>query len=157
VIEPFSVPSAAMAPTLQVGDRILVLKSSRLAGPITSGEIVVFRHPALFLCRAAQSQSSDLVQRVIGLPGDTIWSAGNKIYIDGRRLREQGWFDSKYGQLGSKPIQRMTVPSGRYFVMGDNRSNACDSRTFGTVSRSSIVGKVLAVVMRDGRPYVHVF
>jgi signal peptidase I len=97
------------------------------------------------------------VQRVIGLPGDTIWSVGSKIYIDGRRLHERGWYDSKYGQVGSTPILRTRVPPGEYFVMGDNRSDSCDSRAFGTIARSSIVGKVFAVVARDGRPYIHLF
>ena len=128
VFQPFSVPSAAMVPTLQMGDRILVVKSSGLAGPIHSGDIVVFRHPKLFACDTGQDQVGDLVQRVIGVPGDTIWSVGNEIYIDGKRLNEQGWYDSKYGQVGSTPVLRTKIPSGRYFVMGDNRSNSCDSR-----------------------------
>ena len=135
VFQPFSVPSAAMVPTLQMGDRILVVKSSGLAGPIHSGDIVVFRHPKLFACDTGQDQVGDLVQRVIGVPGDTIWSVGNEIYIDGKRLNEQGWYDSKYGQVGSTPVLRTKIPSGRYFVMGDNRSNSCDSRVFGPVAR----------------------
>jgi len=91
------------------------------------------------------------------VPGDTIWSVGNEIYIDGKRLNEQGWYDSKYGQVGSTPVLRTKIPSGRYFVMGDNRSNSCDSRVFGPVARSTIVGKVFAVVMRGGHPYIHLF
>ena len=157
VFQPFSVPSVAMLPTLQVGDRILVVKSSRLEGPIRAGDIVVFRHPMPLACSTGQGQAGDLVQRVIGLPGDTIWSDGNKIYVDGRPLREAGWYDSLYGQVGSTPILRMTIPPGEYFVMGDNRSDACDSRAFGAIARSAIVGKVFAIVMRDGHPYVHLF
>ena len=157
VVQPFSVPSAAMVPTLQVGDRILVVKSSRLAGPIQSGDIVVFHHPKLFPCSAGRDQSGDLVQRVIGLPGDTIWSVGNKIYIDGQQLYERGWYDSKYGQVGSTSILRTKVPPSEYFVMGDNRSDSCDSRAFGTIARSSVVGKVFAVVGRDGHPYLRFF
>ncbi len=157
VFQPFSVPSAAMVPTLQVGDRILVVKSGRLAGSIQGGEIVVFRHPRLFPCSAGPGKAGDLVQRVIGLPGDTIWSVGSKIYIDGRRLHERGWYDSKYGQVGSTPILRTRVPPGEYFVMGDNRSDSCDSRAFGAIARSSIVRKVFAIVARDGRPYLHLF
>ncbi len=155
VFQPFSVPSVAMLPTLQVGDRILVVKSSRLEGPIRAGDIVVFRHPRPLPCSTGQGQAGDLVQRVIGLPGDTIWSDGNKIYVDGRQLREAGWYDTLYGQVGSTPILRTTVPADEYFVMGDNRSDACDSRAFGVIARSAIVGKVFAVVMRDGHPYLH--
>ncbi|MGP8182650.1 MAG: signal peptidase I [Acidimicrobiales bacterium] len=157
VLRPFSVPSASMMPTLQVGDRILVVKSGRLAGPIHGGDIVVFRHPGLFPCSTGQGQAGDLVQRVIALPGDTIWSAGNRIYVNGRQLQERGWYYSKYGQVGSTPILRTKIPPDQYFVMGDNRSNSCDSRAFGTIPRSTIVGKVFAIVMRAGHPYIHLF
>jgi len=157
VVQPFSVPSAAMVPTLRAGDRILVVKSSRLAGPIQSGDIVVFRHPSVFPCSTGGDQSGDLVQRVIGVPGDTIWSVGNTIYLNGHRLRERGWYDAKYGQVGSTPILRTELAPGEYFVMGDNRSDSCDSRAFGAITRSSIVGKVFAIAVRDGHMYVHLF
>jgi signal peptidase I len=157
VVQPFTVPSAAMTPTLQVGDRILVVKSSRLAGPIHLGDIVVFRHPKLFPCKAPRDQSRDLVQRVIGLPGDTIWSAGNKIYIDGQLLHERGWYDPRYGQVGSTSMHRTKIPPDKYFVMGDNRSDSCDSRVFGTIARSSIIGKVFAIVARGGHVHLHYF
>ncbi len=157
VFQPFSVPSVSMLPTLQVGDRILVVKSSALEGPVRGGDIVVFRQPRLLACSTGEGQAGDLVQRVIALPGDTIWSDGNRIYVDGRELHERGWYDALYGQLGSTPILRTKIPLGQYFVMGDNRSDACDSRAFGTIARSAIVGKVFAIVMRDGHPYIHFF
>jgi len=146
-----------MNPTLQVGDRILVVKSSRLAGPIHLGDIVVFRHPKVFPCKASKDQSLDLVQRVIGVPGDTIWSVKNRIYINGQQLHEPGWYDLSYGQVGSTSIHRIKIPFGRYFVMGDNRSDSCDSRVFGPAARSSIIGKVFAVVARDGHLHLHFF
>ena len=157
VVQPFSVPSAAMMPTLHAGDRILVAKSSRLAGPVRSGDIVVFRRPSYFPCSTGRDKAPDLVQRVIAVAGETIWSVGNKIFVDGRRLREKGWYDTSFGQVGSSPIRRTTIPSGKYFVMGDNRSDSCDSRAFGTIPRSSIVGKVFGVVVRDRHLYVHFF
>ena len=157
VVQPFSVPSAAMTPTLQSGDRIVVVKSSTIAGPIHRGDIVVFRRPSHFPCRATQSGNGDLVQRVIAVPGQTIWSAGKKIFLNGHALSERGWYDAKYGQVGATAIKRTTVPAGRYFVMGDNRSDSCDSRVFGTIARTSIVGKVFAIVARAGHPYVRLF
>ncbi len=157
VFQPFSVPSVSMLPTLQVGDRILVVKSSALEGPVRVGDIVVFRHPRLLACSTGPGQAGDLVQRVIGLPGDTIWSHGNRIYVDGRLLRERGWYDTSYGQVGSAPILRTKIRPGEYFVMGDNRSDACDSRAFGTIARSAIVGKVFAIVVRDGHAFIHLF
>jgi signal peptidase I len=158
VVQPFSVPSSAMLPTLQPGDRILVVKSSRLAGPVRSGDIVVFRRPAYFPCSAQKgNKSQDLVQRVVAVPGETIWSKGNRIYVNGRLLAEHGWFDKKFGQVGPAPILFTKVPAGKYYVMGDNRSDSCDSRAFGTIPRVSIVGKVFAVVVRHSHLFVRFF
>ncbi|MGA3215824.1 MAG: signal peptidase I [Acidimicrobiales bacterium] len=157
VVEPFSVPSAAMMPTLHIGDRILVVKSSRLAGPIRGGDMVVFRRPNAFPCSTGRNKASNLVERVIALPGNTIWSAGRHIFIDGAQLNERSWYWTKYGQIGSTPISRMTIPPNHYYVMGDNRSDSCDSRAFGPISRSAIVGKVVAIVVRDRHPYIHIF
>jgi signal peptidase I len=158
VIEPFSVPSTAMAmvPTLQPGDRILVVKARALTGPIHRGDIVVFHQPALSRCGGARSDSRDLVMRVIGLPGETIRSVGATIDIDGRPLREPGWYNPRSGQVGSAPIRRTTIPDGDYFVMGDNRTNSCDSRSFNAIPGTSIVGQVVAVVTRNGHPYLHI-
>jgi signal peptidase I len=157
VVQPFSVPSAAMMPTLHIGDRILVVKSRRLAGPIRGGDMVVFRRPSAFPCSTGPDKATDLVERVIGLPGNTIWSAGKSIFIDGTRLSEHGWYWTRYGQLGSVPISRTTIPPDHYYVMGDNRTDSCDSRAFGPIARSSIVGKVVAIVVRDRHPYIRIF
>jgi len=156
-VQPFSVPSAAMMPTLQAGDRILVVKSTFLAGSITRGDIVVFRHPKRFSCGADANDIQNVVKRVIGLPGETIWSVGNAIEVDGRHLNEPGWYNSRYGQVGSTPIHRTKIPPGDYFVMGDNRTASCDSRSFGAIVGSSIVGKVVLIVSRAGHPYIHLF
>jgi signal peptidase I len=152
VVQPFSVPGVVMGPTLQAGDRILVVKSGLLEGPIRSGQIVVFR-PSQFLPCTVGGGGGDLVLRVVALPGQTIWSIDNTIFVDGRPLRERGWYDPRFGQVGSRPIPSTTLVRNQYFVMGDNRSDACDSRVFGPVSKSSIVGVGVAVVVRHG----HVF
>jgi signal peptidase I len=157
IVEPYSVRSGSMAPTLQIGDRIESVTSSLVASPIARGSIVVLRSPEVGACGARRGSSDNLVLRVIGEPGQTIWSVGNTIYIDGRRLKEPGWYDPNSGQVGSKAIPRTTIAAGSYFVMGDNRTHSCDSRSFGTIPASSIVGKVVGVVLRGGHPYVHFF
>jgi len=157
VFQPFSVPSAAMVPTLQMGDRILVVKSSGLAGPIHSGDIVVFRHPKLFACDTGQDQVGDLVQRVIGVPGDTIWSVGNEIYIDGKRLNEQGWYDSKYGQVGSTPVLRTKIPSvGISSWVTTVRTHATRAYSAQSPDRRLSV-RCSPSFMRGGHPYIHLF
>ncbi len=152
VVQSFSVPSAAMSPTLQAGDRILVAKSGLLEGSVHSGQIVVFRPPRFLPCTVVGG-SGDLVLRVVALPGQTIWSVGQTIFVDGQTLREQGWYDPRFGQVGSRSIPSTTLAKNQYYVLGDNRSGSCDSRAFGPISGSSIVGDGIAVVVRDG----HVF
>ena len=153
VVQPFSVPGQAMAPALQAGDRILVVKPGPLEGPIHSGQIVVFRPPQFLPCTVAGG-GGDLMLRVVALPGQTIWSIDNTIFVDGRPLRERGWYDPRFGQVGSRPIPSITLVQNQYFVMGDNRSGACDSRVFGPISKSSIVGEGIAIVVRHGHLFL---
>ncbi len=152
VVQPFSVPGAAMSPTLQPGDRILVVKSGLLAGPVHRGQIVVLRPPRFLPCTVGGG-SADLVLRVIALPGQTIWSIDDTVFVDGRPLRERGWYDRRSGQVGSRPIPSTTLARDQYYVLGDQRSGACDSRVFGPIPKSSIVGAAIAIVARQG----HVF
>ncbi len=150
VIQPFAVPGDAMSPTLQAGDRILVLKSRLLEGPIRSGEIVVIRPPRSLPCGVVGGRGGDLVLRVVALPGQVIWSVGNTIFVDGRPLREPGWYDPRFGQVGSTAIRGTTLGPDQYFVLADNRSDACDSRVFGPISKSAVVGEGIAIVGRNG-------
>jgi signal peptidase I len=157
IIQPFSVPSAGMTPTLQVNDRILVVKSNTLAGPIQRGDIIVFRRPQNYSCGASAGTGDDLVQRVIGVPGQNIWSIGYSIYVDGRQVDDRYGLDSNVGRAVPKSIPLTTVPAGEYFVVGDNLSQSCDSRSFGSIPASSVVGKVVSIVLRGGHPYIHIF
>lgn len=153
VVQPYLVTGATMTPAVQAGDRILILKAGALGGPIHSGEVVVLHPPKSSSCEVAGGQEGDLVLRVVGMPGQTIWSIGNTIFVNGRPLRERGWFDPRFGEVDSVPIPSTTLGRSQYFVMGDNRSDACDSRVFGPISKSSIVGQGIAVLIRHG----HVF
>jgi signal peptidase I len=158
VVQAFFVPSPSMVPTLQVGDRILVVKTTLLTGPVSRGSIVVFKHPTYFPCNAGPDDNiQDLVKRVIGLPGETISSVNNTIYIDGKALSEPGWYRAGYPEVGPTQIAKQVIPKGDYFVMGDNRTDSCDSRTFGPIEGSSIIGQVELIVWRNGHPYFHVF
>lgn len=158
VVQAFFVPSASMVPTLQVGDRILVVKTTLLTGAIGRGSIVVFKHPEPFPCSAGGEENiQDLVKRVIGLPGETIWSVGNTIFVDGKALSEPGWYRAGLPAVGATPIIKTHIPTGDYFVMGDNRTDSCDSRSFGPIAGSSIVGRVELIVWRNGHPYFHAF
>jgi signal peptidase I len=130
----FFIPSASMEPTLQIGDRIIVDKLSVDFGTINVGDIVVFKAPPNEKCG---EKVADLVKRVIGTPGDLLTSKGNTIYVNGKALHENWPHTEPLGPA----IGKVTVPANDYFVMGDNHSDSCDSRTWGMVPRSYIVGK----------------
>jgi signal peptidase I len=78
--QPFWIPSSSMTPTLGVYDRIVVQKAFFSWRDVREGDIVVFSHPPLDTCPGPQG---DLVKRVIALPGQTIYSSGNSIFING--------------------------------------------------------------------------
>jgi signal peptidase I len=125
-------------------------------GDVREGDIVVFSHPPLDECGG--SQADDLVKRVIALPGQTIYSQGNTIYINGKPLAEP--YLPSYDPLGmpiaSKQHPYKVLP-GDFYVMGDNREISCDSRYWGPITGSSIVGKVIAMLWRNGHPYFRGF
>ncbi len=147
VAQMFYIPSGSMLPTLQIGDRIVVDKLSYDIHGVQRGDIVVFRRPPL-----EPADYSDLVKRVVGLPGDTIASVGGRVYIDGKPLDEP-WLPSPAPVTSPSPLpydfslnHPYTVPAGEYFVMGDNRTDSEDSRYFGPIPGSLIVGKMAFVV-----------
>ena len=158
VFQSFSIPSGSMEPTLDVGDRILVWKAFFNWHDLHEGDIVVFRHPPRDHCPGPQD--SDLVKRVIALPGQTIYSASGAIYVDGQPLAEP--YLPPGDELGL-PIPDATraapfhVPPGEFYVLGDNRAISCDSRFWGPVRGSSIVGKVVLLFWRHSHPDLHGF
>lgn len=156
VAQPFLVPGSAMSPTLQSGDRVLVVKAGFLESPVRSGQIIVIRPPHHLPCTVkGTGTAGDLLLRVVALPGQTIWSMGDTIFVDGRPLREKGWYSPRHGPVGSRPISSTALGPNQYFVLGDNRASACDSREFGPVAKSAIVGEAVATVARDHHVYLH--
>ena len=153
VVQAFKIPSGSMEPTLLVGDHILVNKfiygikipfiRSTLV-PISEpsrGDVIVFIYPV--------DKSKDFIKRVIGLPGDTIRIEGKKIFINGKLYDDKHGFyraSSRGGNPGNLPgFGPVTVPPKSYFVMGDNRDQSWDSRSWGYVPEESIKGKALII------------
>jgi signal peptidase I len=154
----FWIPSASMVPTLGVYDRVLVQKAFFSWHDVHEGDIVVFSHPPLDHCPGPQE--GDLVKRVIALPGQTIYSSGNSIYIDGRQLAEP--YLPKPDPLGlaipdASRQRPFRVPPGEFYVLGDNRGISCDSRYWGPIKGSSIVGQVVLVWWHNDHPDFHRF
>ena len=148
--QPFWIPTSSMVPTLGVYDRILVQKAFFTWRDIHEGQIVVFSHPPLDHCGP---QEGDLVKRVIALPGQTIYSSGNSIYVNGRLLAEPYLpHNDPLGPPIASSQHPYRVPPGEFYMLGDNRADSCDSRYWGPVIGSSIIGKVVLVWWHDDHP-----
>ena len=150
VANPYRIPSSSMEPTLhcaqpapgcsaRFSDRVLANRFIYRFRDPRRGEIVVFRAPGEAERRC--QGGGIYVKRLIGLPGESIAERDGVVYVDGRPLREPyvapADRDSRTADFGR-------VPPGRYFFMGDNRSSSCDSRVWGTVPRSDLIGPVFA-------------
>jgi signal peptidase I len=170
-VQPIRIPSSSMEPTLLVGD-FLLLDRQIASGDdlpflpptgIERGDVAVFHDPV-------DDPSVHLVKRVIGLPGDRIRLKNNVVYVNGRPLQESytvfrrsmpdGYRDD-FPNLNAMDAAvrpewwirlrhlvqdgEITVPKGDYFVLGDNRNESDDSRYWGFVPRSYIVGEPIVV------------
>lgn len=121
--ETFTIPSEANAPTLKPGDHVLMLKGSSAS----RDELVVFHSPALY--------RRLVVMRVVAIGGDTVSQRGDVLYVNGRIApRSYVPTDTTYS------VRSTVVPVGSVYVLGDNRTNAFDSRAFGPLPDSDIVG-----------------
>lgn len=157
------VPSGSMEPTMFPGDVLLVNKIALGPSiPFTQGRLFATGQPERgdIITFYPPSKEKQLVKRVIGVPGDTLAIEGNTIWLNGKPLEVQ--FELLEGTLiGSETLggrqhpiqysqhqsnsQRMrpiTIPAGKYFVLGDHRDNSLDSRFWGFVDEESIMGKV---------------
>ena len=137
LLQAFYIPSSSMEHTLEIQDRVLVNKLSYRLHDVNRGDVVVFERPPNDV-----GQIRDLIKRVIGLPGETVEGRDGVVYVNGRRLREP--------YLGSgmvtAPFGPETIPAGYVWVMGDNRGNSSDSRVFGAVPESRIIGRAFVRV-----------
>ena len=141
VVKPFVansyyIPSESMVPTLEVGDRVLVNKFIYRFEAPKRGDIVIFK--------AVEGNTREtIIKRVIGLPGNKIELRHGKLFLNGQPQNEPYVVNDPCVRGVPKTCSYgpVTVPKGRYFVMGDNRANSEDSRYFGPVPRSDIKGE----------------
>jgi signal peptidase I len=134
----FYIPSESMVPTLQKGDRVLVNKLSYKLHGVHRGDVVVFSRPP----NEPDNGISDLIKRVIALPGETLEVKDCKVYINGQPLQES--YVKDWNRTCTFPAQK--IPANEVFVMGDNRDDSQDSRYFGPISEHLIVGRAFVIV-----------
>ncbi|MBE9559897.1 MAG: signal peptidase I [Proteobacteria bacterium] len=174
IVEPFRIPSGSMLPSLYIGDFILVNKFAYgIRLPVINkkivdlneperGDVVVFRYP--------RDPNLDYIKRVIGLPGDIIAYYNKVLYVNGKPVQRDfvgqykgpgQTFANEYNEklhgvehamllLPARPNSlqgEYIVPEGMYFCMGDNRDNSNDSRVWGPVPESNLVGKAFMIWM----------
>lgn len=129
VITPVRVNGTSMVPTLKDGD-IMIL--NKLSYNIKRFDIVVI-----------ETTDDDIIKRVIGLPGEKITYKDNKLYVNGKEIKENFTKvkDKKLDDYSIESLESETVPKDYYFVVGDNRPNSKDSRMIGFIHKDKIKGK----------------
>jgi len=174
VVQAFKIPSGSMLPTLQIGDHLLVnkfiygIRVPKL--PFTEGRDIPFtdktekditgmkilswskdpKHGDIIVFRYPRNRSIDYIKRVVGVPGDKIQVKNKQLYLNDKRAED------RYARFTSPKVQPsnlspkdnfgpVTVPEGKYFVMGDNRDNSSDSRFWGYVDDKDVLGKAMII------------
>jgi len=152
------IPSGSMENTLLVGDHLIMSRVGYDAGiPFTNIHVPLWRDPkrlqiVIFRPPYGKPDQPDLIKRVIGLPGDKIDIRDGSVWINGAKLQENYTtgpteLPSHFELLPPFHGAPLTVPENEYFVMGDNRGNSYDSRFWGCVPRSAILGAPVAIYM----------
>ncbi len=180
-VQPFYIPSGSMEHTLNVGDKVLVLKLTASLRTPQRGEIVVFRGTdewdpeyrpksggtflsdfgtaVLDLIGLAEPDEKDFIKRVIAIGGDTVscCDADGNVQVNGVSLHEEEYvydnapLDVEPGNCHSRRFDPVTIPEGHVWVMGDHRGNSQDSRCQGPVPIENIIGRAIALVWPTDR------
>lgn len=136
LFKPFQVTGASMYPNFLDGEHVLTnLIVMRFEDP-KKGDVIVFKAP--------KDEEKDFIKRVIGVPGDTVSLKNGEVYVNNQKLDQSVYLkpDVKtYGRTFLKDEESIIVPPGEFFVMGDNRLNSSDSRDWGFIKRSEIIGE----------------
>jgi signal peptidase I len=148
-LQAFWIPSQSMEPTLYPGYRVLVTK---VVPSYHDGEIVVFRRPP-------NDVSTDpvLIKRIIATGGQQLYVSDCRVYVNGKQISQpylpKGWegpgspYCTSWSAPGTANLpDPYTVPRGYYFVMGDNRTDSDDSRYWGPVPASYLIGQALVLI-----------
>ena len=135
LFQPHQVKGASMEPNFHDGEYILTNKFEYRFSRPRRGDVIVFKSP--------QNPDIDYIKRIIGLPGDRVKLLNNHYFINSIQLDESYLSPTLYTYQGSflREGDEISVPENHYFVSGDNRPRSSDSREWGTIDRSAIIGK----------------
>lgn len=130
------VDGSSMVPTLNNGQFVMVNRLAYHLGDFTTGEVkrgdvVVFQYP--------RDPEQEYIKRIIALPGDNVEITGGHVFVNGQQLIEP------YIAADARSEGDWFVPAGHIFVLGDNRNNSQDSRSFGYVSMENVIGKAIFI------------
>jgi signal peptidase I len=151
IAKPYRIPSASMEPTLhcarpatgclaRVSDRVIANRLAYRFRQPRRGEIVVFKTPAS--AERACGPGGVFVKRIIGLPGERVSMSNGHVAINDRRLDESDYIAGP--EQAGVQSGAWRVPRESYFMLGDNRTASCDSRSWGAVRRANLIGPVVA-------------
>jgi signal peptidase I len=167
-VKPYRIPSGSMEPTLAIGERVLVQRiSHRLGGEPSVGDIIVFHPPAgadgvPALCGAPmidgractkptrKPSDQTFIKRVVAVGGDTIFIRHGLVVRNGRE-QPAPFAASCAGGDGCDMTTPIRIPKGSIFLMGDNRGNSEDSRFWGPLPITWVIGKAFATYWPPGR------
>lgn len=133
LIQPFYVKGASMEPNFYDHEYLIIDEISYRFNQPQRGDIVVFKYP--------KDPKQFFIKRVVGLPGERVKIEDNKIYIDGTILNEAYLDSGAETVLALRGYGDVVLGSDEYFLLGDNRSQSLDSRSFGPVKREYIIGR----------------
>ncbi len=149
VLQQYYISGPSMESTLFENDRVLVNKLSYRLHDIRHGDVIVFDRVT---SNGASVAHDDLIKRVIGLSGDKVEIKSCVVYVNGAALNEPYLDKGNLSQViledrcRQPNMATVTVTAGQIFVMGDNRPESFDSRSFGTISESLVVGRAFVAV-----------
>ncbi len=123
-----------MLPTIKNGERLHTEKlDAESKVRLARGDILVFKYP--------KDPSKGYIKRLIGLPGDTVEIRAGEVWVNGSKLSEP-YVDSKMN-MSERSQPAVVVPARSYYVLGDNRDNSSDSRSWGFVPEELLIAKVV--------------
>ena len=146
---PFNMPTGSMIPTVQPGDHLFVQKYAYWLYPPKRGDIIVFRTDELDVPLLPKGYFH--VKRIAGLPGETVEIKDGKLLVDGRLIAAPDVLTKDHFTLNTlahssgSSTNKASIPSGHYFIVGDNATNSFDGRYFGPIPKASICGKVTKI------------